>query len=667
MKIKKSQLRKIILESLIVEAISVEQAEAKLEKEKMKIWKSMIFVMKRDGVDAVKNGAKKYDYVRVRGSAWDRENPFETKYYDGIPYGVEHTTEEEIFTNIDTFVPEDVSEDDRSNSILWLIKQFKSDLGLFFALTEEARILDLLEDHNENMGEVKLTNKVRNSLEKFGQFKHIINPPEKRDLFRIKDMQELFSIVEAHEEAIDAENKRLGSRISGENVIKGFIPLRGELNIAGENMIRKNTQTGFYTKPDSEGIVIGEIHSKAAAIKLGIDTDWCTAAPGLSFFDDYYETNDPLIYIEIRGSRYQFSYHKKQFMDINDEPVSREIKDKLSNIVWKALTDKYGSAAFNKFPAIGGWALTNIPNIEIKSDQIMELLDDNNIRNLDRNQIRVLAKHPATTDEGLKKIASSYAGKEVLWRKNISNDVLKFYVDYRLKYDLLTDDELAFIFKEHKDLDYSFYLIDHPEVYKHLTHSEMPLDDNLIEYIMVNGNDGHQKALIYRGDLPAKYIRILYNSYKNEGKSTLKILDGENVPEDILADAFKISDIRYHTRIASNPKTPAYILLAMAKNSPFKNTDDLAMRIVNHPNLTKEIYNIYIDRAIKEEVTYRVSLTASRYVRERNPVIDLDIIEKIYQWKPKRGQRLKDLWNNPAIYESSSHKNRWLKIAGLLD
>jgi len=665
MKIKKSQLRKIILESLLVEAVSVEQAEAKFEKEKMKAWKSMLFVMKRDGVDAVKNDAKKYDYVRVRGSEWDRENPFEAIYHDGVAYGVEHVTEEEIFTNIDTFVPEDVSEADRSNSILWLIKQFKSDLGLFFALTEEAKILDLLEDHNENMGEVKLTNKVRNSLEKFGQFKHLINPAEKRDLFRIANMQELFSIIETHEEAIDAENKRLGSKISGENVIKGFIPLRGGLNITAGNMIQKNTQTGFYTKPDSEGIVVGEIHSKAAAVKLGIDTDWCTAAPGLSFFDDYYEPNDPLIYIEIAGSRYQFSYHKKQFMNIRDEPVSGEIKNKLSNIIWKSLTDKYGSAAFNKFPAIGGWALTNIPNIEIKSDQIMELLD-NNIRELNRNQIRALVKQPAMPDEGLKKIVDSYAGKEVLSRKNLSYDVLKYYVDYRLKYDLLTEDELSYILREYKNLPYSFFVIDHPGIYKHLTHSEMPLDDNLIEYIMVNGNDGHQKALIYRGDLPAKYIRILYNSYKNEGKNTLKILDGENVPEDILADAFKISDIRYHTRIASNPKTPAYILLDMAKNSPFKNTDDLAMIIVNHPNLTKEIYNIYIDRAIKEEVTYRVSLTASRYVRQRNPVIDLDIIEKIYQWKPKRGQRLKDLWANPAIYESSSHKNRWLKIAGII-
>ena len=293
MKIKKSQLRKIILESLLTEAISVEQAEAKLEKEKMKIWKSLIFVVKRDGIGAIRSAAQKYNYKpSPYTNQWD-ESP---THLDGASYGIEHLTADELFRNIDNFIPVDVDDADRSNSILWLIKQFKSDLGLFFAVTEEEEVI---ENNYGNLGEVTLVNKIRNSLEKFGQFKHLISPPEKRDLFKIKDMQELFSIIEAHEEAIDAENKRLGSRISGENVIKGFIPLRGGLNIAAENMTQKNPQTGFYTIPDENGFVVGEIHSKAAAVKLGIDTAWCTAAPGLDFFDDYYTQKIRFIILKI--------------------------------------------------------------------------------------------------------------------------------------------------------------------------------------------------------------------------------------------------------------------------------------------------------------------------------------------------------------------------------
>ncbi len=115
MKISKSQLRKIILESLLVEAISVAQAEAKFEKEKMKIWKSMIFVMKRDGVDAVKNAANKYGYSEhdPSFSEWNNENPFETKYYDGIPYGVEYMTDEELFPKFNAFVPLTIADLDR--------------------------------------------------------------------------------------------------------------------------------------------------------------------------------------------------------------------------------------------------------------------------------------------------------------------------------------------------------------------------------------------------------------------------------------------------------------------------------------------------------------------------------------------------------------------------
>lgn len=336
MKIKRSQLTKIILENLLVEAISVEQAEEKFRKEIKKILKSIKFIVLRDGIDAAvaafKASAGKYDYAYMYEDIFDNNNWINTL--------INLRMKGNELKNLDYFVPIDVNEVDRSNSILWLIKQFKKDLGLFLALMSED---DVLIWNGGDTEDVNLMHKVRNNLEKFGQFKHLINPPEKRDLFRIENMQELFSIVEAHEAVIDAENERLGSRISAENVMKGFVPLRGGLNIVSGNVIQKNPQTGFYTKPDSEGFVIGEIHNKAASVRLGSGTEWCTAAPGLNYFNDYYSPDDPLYYIEDNGERFQFSYGAKQFMNSDDIPIEKTLIQRYTRMLADLLTQRDGS------------------------------------------------------------------------------------------------------------------------------------------------------------------------------------------------------------------------------------------------------------------------------------------------------------------------------------
>ena len=661
MKISKRQLRKIILESLLVEAVSVEQAEAKLEKEKMKIWKSLIFVVKRDGIEAIRSAAQKYNYEpSPYTNQWD-ESPLKTTHLDGASYGIEHLTADELFRNIDNFIPVDVDDADRSNSILWLIKQFKSDLGLFFAVTEEEEVI---ENNYGNLGEVTLVNKIRNSLEKFGQFKHLLNPPEKRDLFRIANMQELFSIVEAHEEAIDAENTRIGARVSAENVIAGFIPLRGGLNIVGENIIQKNPQTGFYTKPDSEGIVIGEIHSKPTSIRLGSGTDWCTAAPGLNYFNDYYAPEDPLIYIEVRGTRWQFSYGSNQFMDKHDDPIGREKEIELSRLVWQAMTNIYGNQAFDKFPDVASWVLKNLPDVEIDKDQIMKMINKG-----DPTVLAALAKHPETPTEGLMKIASNMlVGNTILARDNIPTEVLARFIDRNSENKKISEAYAKLIIKKFiKNAPLSFYLLTNESVSKYL--NEADLSDRIVEHVIASQSLPHIFKILRNNSLNPKYIRFLYEGSDIKNKIILlsfrkAISENLNTPEDILADA--VEDPRLHKGIAGNKKTTANMLLHIAKNSPVKNTEEVAMKIVNNPNLTKEIYNLYVDRAIAKEVTYKVLVPASRFVRNKSDVIDLDIIEKIYQHTPERGQRLKNRWEQPAIGQQPIQE-RWVKIAGLLN
>ena len=61
--------------------------------------------------------------------------------------------------------------------------------------------------------------------------------------------------------------------------------------------------------------------NKGAACKLGKETKWCTAAPGLEHFHRYSKPNDPIFFIldKSNGERYQFHFGTDQFMDSSNE------------------------------------------------------------------------------------------------------------------------------------------------------------------------------------------------------------------------------------------------------------------------------------------------------------------------------------------------------------
>ena len=64
-------------------------------------------------------------------------------------------------------------------------------------------------------------------------------------------------------------------------------------------------------------------HTYEASRKIGGDTSWCTASSDDRYFNMY--TKDGPLYVNIRksdGSKYQFHFPTRQFMDINDEEVS---------------------------------------------------------------------------------------------------------------------------------------------------------------------------------------------------------------------------------------------------------------------------------------------------------------------------------------------------------
>lgn len=64
--------------------------------------------------------------------------------------------------------------------------------------------------------------------------------------------------------------------------------------------------------------------TKGAACALGKNTDWCTAAPGLDYYDSYAKQGQLIIFVSKNNpeEKYQFQYETGQFMDREDEPVN---------------------------------------------------------------------------------------------------------------------------------------------------------------------------------------------------------------------------------------------------------------------------------------------------------------------------------------------------------
>ena len=119
----------------------------------------------------------------------------------------------------------------------------------------------------------------------------------KKNLIELESFEELHDIVEKAKPEIEARQEK-----------KQYL----------------DAEEGTEVLRDDDELYIAVIHNKGAACELGKGTDWCTAAPGLDYFGDYYEPNDPLFFFKLKtsGKRYQFHYGSEQFMDERDRPIA---------------------------------------------------------------------------------------------------------------------------------------------------------------------------------------------------------------------------------------------------------------------------------------------------------------------------------------------------------
>ena len=228
----------------------------------------------------------------------------------------------------------------------------------------------------------------------FEMFFHYQQFMGERDLNKIADLDELAQVVRAARPQIEEyqEGKDYGDTSKGTEVFR-----------------------------DDDEWFIAALHNKGAACSFGKGTDWCTAAPGLDYFADYYEENDPLFYFENRdpaaahpgtekwaqppptdAPRFQFHYGSQQFMTEDDLPVSSHWFSKLHKLLMQ-------TEAPNKYPILPQWTRSRLLHSESDAtpEELQEVVDAPDVKY--RELIKV-GQHPNTTEEILRQLIRRTGG-----------------------------------------------------------------------------------------------------------------------------------------------------------------------------------------------------------------------------------------------------------------
>jgi hypothetical protein len=234
----------------------------------------------------VANVAKKVDFNDEE--AKQKFNNFKSQIVDSeLPRAIKDYTRE-----IERYVPNDLEDNQRGATILWLNGLAKRDSKVMNAFLNYTAYIDNV----RGMRNLEL-------------FFHNLTYMSEKDLFKIESFEDLSKIVN------EAEPKY---RAAAEK--KSYLDAdQGKLKIA-----------------ETDEYVVYIPTNKGAACELGKGTDWCTAAPGLDYYEEYHKEDDPLIIFKHKESSNldrQFHYGTEQFMDPSDTPVSDLEMIELSDII----------------------------------------------------------------------------------------------------------------------------------------------------------------------------------------------------------------------------------------------------------------------------------------------------------------------------------------------
>ena len=229
--------------------------------------------------------SKKMKKAAARNEKWNEEK---TEKFLNTPRF------QEFFLN---FIPEDIEDNDRAESLQWILGLYKKDkLGSIRRWTKD------------------LVNKHKSNLELFFQQKSFM---EQKQL-QILDLESLGNVVDNARPEIKAHLEK-----------KSYLDAE-----QGKKVILDNENWTIYIPTN-----------KGAACELGKGTEWCTAAPGLNFYEQYHTDKDPLIIFipkkpSYEGEKYQIHFKTDQFMDEEDKEIGKIKKIELISLL-TLIKDKF--------------------------------------------------------------------------------------------------------------------------------------------------------------------------------------------------------------------------------------------------------------------------------------------------------------------------------------
>jgi len=275
-----------------------------------------------------------------------------------------------------SLIPSDIEDNQQGTSLLWvlrLLKDPKLKEIIFKTVVSPGPpgpvpgVQMARADYNVEFGNI------RNNLETFFQFQRFMDPT---DINKLKDADSLTNVVAGARAAIEADkDKKLGADASkGAEFFQGNFKFDENGNVARD-------EEGLPQFETKDGWVIAAAHNKGAACLLGKKTNWCTAAPGLNYFDQYYNgEDDPLFFLmDPDGNRYQFAYGAKEFMDADDERVRGDRFEDLNNKLKEALEAKFFEDRFS--------VVFEYEEVDYEA-RVSEILEENRHR-IDDNRINI--------------------------------------------------------------------------------------------------------------------------------------------------------------------------------------------------------------------------------------------------------------------------------------
>ncbi len=215
--------------------------------------------------------------------------------------------------------------------------------------------------------------------------------------------------------------------------------------------------------------------TKGAACSLGKGTDWCTAAPGLDYYEQYAADGQLIIFINKRNpeEKYQFHYNSKQFIDKNDVSMPH-MKFMLLN---KILAD-------------------NVLNTEYS--QILSKEDKEEIKAA-AERIQVIDKDYALMDY-------------------VDEDGWNIKVVYNIK-TLKAENPYGLAYKMHKEKYNQIYFINpkHPDNTDNIERLQIHSRNNIFTYNLMNRDElGTPSQEIYTNNRDHPLFNMAYfNTYKD--------------------------------------------------------------------------------------------------------------------------------------------------------